>query len=164
MKIVEYNAEKAVEYAQKWALGRNPRYYNYEYIGGDCSNFVSQCIYAGSNVMNFYNYGWFYISANKHSASWTDVRYLHQFLVTNKGIGPFAEEVDISMIRPGDVIQLAFQDETYFQHSALVISIGDPITEDNIMVAAHTYDVYNKPLSEYMYIKARYIHIKGVRK
>ncbi len=39
-------------YAHLWAYGRNPRYYDYEGIGGDCTNFASQCIYAGAGVMN----------------------------------------------------------------------------------------------------------------
>ena len=42
-----YNAQKAVNYAQKWALSRNPNYYDYSNEGGDCANFVSQCLIAG---------------------------------------------------------------------------------------------------------------------
>ena len=46
-----YNRQKVVEYARKWAYGRNPAYYNFEPVGGDCTSFVSQCIYEGSKVM-----------------------------------------------------------------------------------------------------------------
>ncbi len=53
MQKREYQREKAVEYAKKWAYRRNPEYYNYDAVGGDCTNFVSQCIYAGSQVMNY---------------------------------------------------------------------------------------------------------------
>lgn len=53
MKEIQYDRKKAVEYAQKWAYKRNPNYYNYDAIGGDCTNFVSQCIFAGSQVMNY---------------------------------------------------------------------------------------------------------------
>ena len=45
-----YNREKVKEYAKKWAYGRNPKYYNFDSIGGDCTSFISQCIYAGSGV------------------------------------------------------------------------------------------------------------------
>ena len=38
------NLEKELDYAQKWALSRNPAYYNFDDIGGDCTNFVSQCL------------------------------------------------------------------------------------------------------------------------
>lgn len=53
MKIVEYNREKAKQYAKKWAYLRNPSYYDYDKIGGDCTNFVSQCIFAGAGHMNY---------------------------------------------------------------------------------------------------------------
>lgn len=42
-----YDRNKSVEYARKWALGRNPLYYNYDNIGGDCTNFISQCLFEG---------------------------------------------------------------------------------------------------------------------
>lgn len=53
MNYKEYNRENAVKYAEKWAYSRNPRYYNFDSIGGDCTSFVSQCIFAGSNTMNY---------------------------------------------------------------------------------------------------------------
>ena len=36
-----YNREKAVAYARAWALKRNPRYLDFEKMGGDCTNFAS---------------------------------------------------------------------------------------------------------------------------
>ncbi len=53
MKIIEYDRKKSTEYAKKWAYLRNPSYYDYDKIGGDCTNFVSQCIFAGSQHMNY---------------------------------------------------------------------------------------------------------------
>ena len=35
-----YNRERAVEYARRWALSRNPLFENFSGIGGDCTNFV----------------------------------------------------------------------------------------------------------------------------
>lgn len=35
-----YNREKVYEYAKKWAYSRNPNYYNYDPIGGDCINYT----------------------------------------------------------------------------------------------------------------------------
>lgn len=46
-----YDRYSAVMYAHKWAYDRNPRYYNYDKIGGDCTNFASQCLLAGNGVM-----------------------------------------------------------------------------------------------------------------
>ena len=41
MKIIAYDRKAAVEYARKWAYGRNPQYYNFDRLGGDCTNYVS---------------------------------------------------------------------------------------------------------------------------
>ena len=43
MSVTAYDRGKAVAYAHKWAFGRNPAYYNFDKIGGDCTNFTSQC-------------------------------------------------------------------------------------------------------------------------
>ena len=42
-----YDRDAAVAYARRWALSRNPLYYDFEDIGGDCTNFASQYIFAG---------------------------------------------------------------------------------------------------------------------
>lgn len=80
MKNREYNRLETVKYAQKWALARNPQYYNFDAVGGDCTSFVSQCVYAGSKKMNYTpNTGWYYINGNNKSPSWSGVEYLYQF-------------------------------------------------------------------------------------
>lgn len=158
MNLIEYNRQKAKEYAKKWVYQRNPKYYNYDAIGGDCTNFISQCIYAGSGIMNYKDlYGWYYISANNKSPSWTGVEFLHNFLINNKGVGPFGEiSNDIEI---GDVIQLSF-DGSKFTHSLLVVGIEN----GKILIATHTFDAYARELSSYSYRESRFIHINGVRK
>ena len=44
MKLIEfpYNRELAVAYAHRWAYGRNPEFFDFQGIGGDCTNFASQ--------------------------------------------------------------------------------------------------------------------------
>ena len=57
-----YDRLEAVIYAHRWAYSHNPSFYDYEELGGDCTNFASQCIYAGTGIMNFTpTYGWYYI-------------------------------------------------------------------------------------------------------
>ena len=53
MELLPYRREEAEAYARYWAYGRNPDFYDYATIGGDCTNFASQCIYAGTGVMNY---------------------------------------------------------------------------------------------------------------
>lgn len=66
-----YRRLNAVLYAHRWAYGRNPQFYDYEAIGGDCTNFASQCIYAGAGVMNYTPiYGWYYINPDDKAPAW----------------------------------------------------------------------------------------------
>ncbi len=163
--LFEYNRSQAVQYAHRWAYKRNPIFFDFEKSGGDCTNFASQVIYAGSGIMNYTpTYGWFYIDLNRRTPSWTGVNFLYDFLINNKGIGPYAEETDIKDILPGDIIQLCFDNGVMFHHSPVVIRAGTPATLDNILVAAHTDDQDYYPIKEYDWVKMRCIHILGVRK
>jgi len=164
MKIVPYDRNKGVAYAHKWAFSRNPVYSDFLGIGGDCTNFISQCIYAGSGVMNFKPvFGWFYKSMNNRTPSWTGVEYLYNFLTGNKEAGPFGNEASLSDVMIGDIVQLSF-DNTTFGHSLYVVSVGNVPALDNVLIATHTFNSDNRPLSTYNYERYRVIHINGVRK
>lgn len=153
-----YNREDVYEYAKKWAYGRNPKYYNFDPVGGDCTNFVSQCIYAGGIQMNYdRNNGWYYIDGNNKSPSWTGVEFLYSFLATNNNLGPKGEETTIEKLEIGDVVQLSFNGQI-FSHSLIVVKNGTNV--NNTLIAAHTYDIFGKSVSEYGYEKYRCIHIK----
>ena len=66
-QLLRYDRLAAVAYAHRWAYGRNPRYYDYERIGGDCTSFASQCLYAGAGVMDFTpDLGWYYLDGNRN--------------------------------------------------------------------------------------------------
>ena len=160
-----YNREKAVAYAHRWAYGRNPVYYNFQNIGGDCTNFASQVVYAGSGIMNHTGtFGWYYVNVNNRTPSWTGVNYFYNFLINNISSGPFAEEVDVNDIQPGDVIQLSFIGNNFFNHSLIVVHTGNPPTLGNILVATHTDDRDNYKVTKFSWLDIRFLHIKGVRR
>ena len=160
MEVFEYDRLAAFNYAKEWAFKRNPKYYNFNKIGGDCTNFASQCIYAGAGVMNYTpTFGWYYISVNDRSPSWTGVEYLYNFLVNNDGVGPFAEETALEKLEVGDIVQLGTGTGDFY-HSPVVVRVAN----GQIYVAAHTYDAFMRPLSSYNFARARGIHILGVRK
>ena len=163
MKEIPYNRNNVIEYARKWAYGRNPQYYNFDNVGGDCTSFVSQCIYAGSKVMNYSKQnGWYYIDGNRKSPSWTGVEFLYNFLITNKSVGPFGKISNINEIQNGDIAQLSFDGNTY-SHSLIILDINQR-NLNQIYIASHTYDSYYKPIAEYNYSKIRFVHIANVRK
>lgn len=159
--IVEkaYNRSYAYEYAQRWAESRNPLFYNFTGIGGDCTNFISQCVYAGSCVMNFSNVnGWYYISSYDRAPSWTGVEFFYDFIINNRGVGPYAIEVNAGDLDIGDVIQLG-NEEGDFYHSLLVTGFED----NTYLISAHSYDALNRRLDTYNYSRIRYLHIVAVR-
>lgn len=158
MQIIPYNRTAAVDYARKWALKRNPAYYNFDSVGGDCTNFASQCVFAGAGIMNFTPLmGWYYRSSSDRTPSWSGVEYLFNFLTNNKSVGPFAHIVSEKEVLPGDIVQLGTGSGSFY-HSPVITSI-----EGEILVAAHTFDALDRPLTSYSYNVARFLHIDGVR-
>lgn len=164
MREIQYNRQKVLDYAKKWAFLRNPQYYNFDSVGGDCTNFISQCILEGSNTMNYTkNTGWYYINGNNKSPSWTGVEFLHKFLINNKSVGPYGKEVNQKEIELGDIAQLSF-DGQKFEHTLVIVNIENRFSLAGIKIASHTYDNYNKAISEYSFQRVRFVHIEGVRK
>ena len=162
MKQKQYDRQKAIEYAKKWAFSRNPAYYNFDNVGGDCTSFISQCIYAGSGTMNYTKEkGWYYINGNNKSPSWSGVEFLYQYLVNNKGMGPYGKEISKEKIELGDIAQLSF-DGKKFGHTLIIVNIENRFSLSGIKIASHTFDSYNKAISEYTFSKIRFIHIEGV--
>ncbi len=163
MELQPYRREEAAAYARHWAYGRNPEFYDYERIGGDCTNFASQCIYAGTGVMNYTPiFGWYYIDANNKAPAWTGVEYLHNFLIRSEiSPGPICTVTqDLTVAEPGDVIQLIFEGDV-FQHSPVVIATDGSGLPSGIQVAAHSYDADCRPLDSYTYQQYRVLHILG---
>ena len=103
------------------------------------------------------NNGWYYINGNNKSPSWTGVEFLYNFLTTNNYQGPKGEKTTIDKLEIGDVIQLSFNGQI-FSHSLIVVKNGTNTT--NTLIAAHTYDIFGKSVSEYGFEKYRCIHIK----
>ncbi|MCD8381718.1 MAG: amidase domain-containing protein [Clostridiales bacterium] len=162
--IQPYDRQAAVDYAHRWAYGRNPAFYDFQNLGGDCTSFASQCLYAGCGIMNFTPvYGWYYLSVNDRSPSWAGVVYFYRFLVrAEENSGPFAAEVALSDCLPGDFVQLSF-DGVAFGHTPVIVEMGTPPTPENTLVAAHSNDADYRPLSTYDFRQARYLHILGAR-
>lgn len=165
MRIIEYDRAAAVAYARKWAFSRNPAYYNFDRLGGDCTNFASQCLFAGCGVMNFTpDLGWFYRSLNERAAAWTGVEFFYRFLTGNaetpigSGVGPFAEIVGIDGLELGDFIQLG-RDTGDFYHTPVVVGFERGVP----LVAAHTNDAFGRSLNSYSFERIRCLHIIGAR-
>lgn len=150
--IFLYDREAALRYAHKWAYERNPEYYDFDGLGGDCTNFVSQVLAAGGAEQNYSQNGWYFNSINDRSPSWSGVNELYEFLVSEHDVGPGARVVDVSEAMAGDIVQLGSFENGYY-HSLIIV---DP---ENMLVAAHTVDSDYRPLSSYNYDYFRVLHV-----
>lgn len=85
MQEIPRNRDEAVSYARKRAMGRNPTYFDFQKLGGDCTNFASQCIYAGVRIMNFTPIlGRHYRSSYDRTVSWSGVEFLYNLYCKQK--------------------------------------------------------------------------------
>ena len=150
--IFLYDREAALRYAHRWAYERNPEYYDFDGLGGDCINFVSQVLAAGGAEQNYSQNGWYFNSINDRSPSWSGVNELYEFLVSEHDVGPRARVVDVSEAMAGDIVQLGSFENGYY-HSLIIV---DP---ENMLVAAHTVDSDYRPLSSYNYDYFRVLHV-----
>lgn len=161
-----YNRERAVEYAKRWALSRNPLFFDFTGGGGNCTNFVSQSILASGLVMNDTPvFGWYYADVNDRAPSWTGVVEFYEFMLgigdfspVSERVGPFAREVAREEVELGDVVQLS-DSRGRFYHSLLVSGFGD---NGEILVSAQSNDALDRPLSTYNFAGARFLHIEGI--
>ena len=166
LAVKPYVREAALAYAARWALSRNPLFYNFTEVGGDCTNFVSQAILAGSCVQNTTPiFGWYYRSVDDRAPAFTGVQPFWDFFVgapaflaANGGVGPFGREVSEAEVELGDVVQLGRADGTFY-HTLLVTGRE----ESGLLVSAHSRDVQNRPLGAYAAPLRRFLHIEGVR-
>lgn len=160
---INYNRRVAVAYAKRWALSRNPQFYDYSGIGGDCTNFASQVVYAGTGVMNYTpDTGWYYINPNDKSPSWTGVDFFYNFMINNEGIGPYGEERDLRFLLPGDIIQFGDSNMNFY-HTVVLTDIIRTPGGRMYYVSAHSVDSYQRNLLTYEFDNYRGIHIMGAR-
>ncbi len=163
LEMIPYNRDLAVRYAHTWAYSRNPNYYDYEFLGGDCTNYASQCLYAGVPVMNFMpTFGWYYLSGNDKAPAWTGVPFFFNFITRGeRSEGPFGVETSIYGLEMGDFVQFRYPEKEPFGHTPVVVEVGYPRTPETVLVAAHSEDADWRPLSTYPYEEIRYMHILG---
>lgn len=130
----------------------NPRYFNYNGRGGDCTNFISQVLFAGGIPMNRY---WRYDSESERgTGAWVTAPGLIGFLQRSGYATPVASgsyafvtrptarfpEGAVETLRPGDLI--SYQKGWPITHSAVVVGYdikGVPLVD------THTADRYQVP-------------------
>lgn len=162
----EYNREDAVNYAKRYALSPNPnfRYFGiYANIGGDCTNFTSQCLFAGGAPMTYSTeYAWWYNNSvtndtldDTWSIPWAVAHSLYWTLrvnMQNGYYGPKGLEVrDINAMELGDMIFYE-GDNGIIYHSAIITSFDS----SGPLISQHTFNALN--ISYLKTWKAKFMH------
>lgn len=148
-RINQYSRIDAVNYAIKYALKPNPnyRYFSLENTGGDCSNFLSQCLHAGGAPTNS---NWWYKHNNSNnnydswSLTWTVAHSLYWYLKKNEASnlsGIKGLEVNnTNILELGDLLFFEDTDGRIF-HSAIITYDS----HNEILISQHSDEALNIP-------------------
>lgn len=161
-----YDRQKAVAYAGLWWDKANPAYIEFEV---DCSNFISQCLFAGGAPMNYTGKraaGWWYkgrFNGQEHwSYSWAVAQALQWYLMANR-TGLRAEEVSSAdQLELGDVISYDWDGDGRFQHSTIVTAKdgnGMPLVDAHTVASHHRYWSYKDSYAWTERTQYRFLHI-----
>ncbi|MEL7565114.1 MAG: amidase domain-containing protein [Dehalobacterium sp.] len=139
-----YDRTAAVRYAHKWWNSYNP---NFRSFSVDCTNYVSQVLYAGGIPMNYTgktNTGWWYSGnggkEDKWSYSWAVAHSLRWYLAEGKGIH-VENAKSARELMPGDIICYDWDGDGVWQHNTVVVGhngAGEPL------INAHTNNSQNR--------------------
>ena len=121
----KYDREAAREYADRHWNEPNAQFIRFDV---DCTNYVSQCLYAGGAPMHYTGgreSGWWYrgrtAGREEWSYSWTVAHALQWYLAGKRAGGLAAERVPApDMLTVGDVICYDFDGDGRFEHTAFV--------------------------------------------
>lgn len=172
-ELNRYNRDEAVKYAITYALTPNPDYKYLSYHGdggGDCTNFISQCLNAGGAPMDFksqkpwwYNHMETSKNDDKWSVSWSVAHALYWCLKSRAKLnlpGLKATEVsDISMLEAGDIIQYENADGIIY-HSTIITSFINEKGSQKPLITQHSFNAVN---ISYVKPAAKKMHFMKIR-
>lgn len=162
-----YRRDLAVAYADLYWNKPNP---NYEEFDSNCTNYVSQCIFAGDVPMLYTNRrdsGWWYKGRQQGkewwSYSWAVSRSLAAFLLKSRKQGLNAIEVDSAdQLELGDVIVYDWNGDTRYQHTTIVTAFdakGQPLVNANTTASRHRYWDYQDSYAWTPNTRYRFFHL-----
>lgn len=153
MNQVPYDREAAAAYAARYALKYNTAFGNWAKAGGDCANFVSQCLYAGGLPMKRTGLRqWYYNTPDskytKATSSWKGAQSLRVFLQHNQEEPRLPVEFPSSPhgLQKGDIVWALNDDGTSKSaRTAHHVVLVDHVTPDGqIFIYGHTANKRNE--------------------
>jgi hypothetical protein len=161
-----YDRKRAAAYADRWWEAGNPAYLEFAV---DCSNYVSQCLFAGGAPMNYTNKrgsGWWYRGQSGKqelwSYSWAVADSLRRFLASS-GSGLKATQVHSPQeLAEGDIISYSWLGNGHYGHSTVVAAIdgqGMPLVNAHTVSSKHRYWDYQDSYAWTAQTLYRFYHI-----
>ncbi|MDQ0257020.1 hypothetical protein J2S74_004465 [Evansella vedderi] len=156
-----YDRLAVVQYAERWWNEFNPEYRKFE---NDCTNYVSQCMYAGGLSMNGHpdrSNGWWYRN-NQWSYSWTVAHALRWYLSGTKHGVRVKEVSSADQLLRGDVICYDFTGDGNWQHTTIVVAKdgeGMPLVNAHTANSRMRYWAYEDSTAWTPNIKYKFFHI-----
>ena len=166
-----YDRQAALDYALQYTAARNPAWDDYAGMGGNCQNYVSQCLYAGGIPMDTTGaavWKWFDgtvandTTAAGRSSSWSGVDEFLAYAEGNTGYGLAAQTGAPYLTgQPGDLIQMG--ENGSWRH---VVIISQTVTDESgqtidYLVHSNTSNLENWPASLYGYPQRLLTRIAG---
>ncbi|WP_225446459.1 amidase domain-containing protein [Paenibacillus rhizovicinus] len=164
---IRYRRDLAAAYADRWWNEPNPAYENFEV---NCTNFISQCLFAGNAPMNYTGKrasGWWYrgYSGGREnwSYSWAVANALQHYLsVPHNGVLRATVVESADQLALGDVIIYDWGGDNRYQHSTVVTAFdaaGMPLVNANTVPSRHRYWDYQDSYAWTENTKYRFFHI-----
>lgn len=161
-----YNRSLVAAYADQWWNQPNPQYLNFHV---NCTNYVSQCLFAGGAPMNYTerrDRGWWYQGMinrqERWSYSWAVSHSLESFIRTNRS-GLTARLVESpGELTVGDVIFYDWDGNGRFGHSTIVTAAdasGMPLVNANTNNSYRRYWDYRDSYAWTEQTRYRFYHI-----
>jgi hypothetical protein len=159
-----YNRLQAIRYAEAWWNDYNPQFRHFDV---DCTNFISQCLYAGGiplQVTGSRSNGWWYRGGNSPSALWSfSWAVAHSFRwYLEKGRIRTETKSSADQLSLGDVICYDFDGDGRWQHSTIVVAKdgrGMPLVNAHTTNSRHRYWDYRDSTAYTPNIQYRFFHI-----
>lgn len=158
-----YDRAAAYDYLMAYCGKRNPAWYAYDDVGGNCMNFGSQVLLAGGIPEDEKgDEEWYWDGQNDLDLSWINVGRFYDYCRDNEGYGLVADtEAGYYTGEVGDVLIVGFAGD--HRHTTVISHVVKDESGDTVdyLISCNTTNYRDFPASAYYYTFHRLVKIYG---
>ena len=158
-----YDRAAAYDYLMAYCDERNPAWYAYDDVGGNCMNFGSQVLLAGGIPEDEKgDEEWYWDGQNDLDLSWINVGRFYDYCRKNEGFGLVADtEAGYYTGEVGDVLIVGFNGD--HRHTTIISDIVKDKAGNTVdyLISCNTTNYRDFPASAYYYTFHRLVKIYG---